>query len=140
MMKRDNHTTTQPPTQGSDAAPEAHGWLPGLAACTSRGGGLPAPQGAGAGPHRAAAWSVRSSDKQVSDKHGQPAGFRHQLLWGKMIIKSGIGADWHRTFSTQAAFLNERGAKPDSKTSTIKGTATKAGPANLSQPNVSAEI
>ena len=130
----------QPTTPTTDVAPGADGWLRGLDGCQSRGNDPHAPQGASAGSQHTEAWWVRSSVTQRRDALGQPAGFRHSLMFGGKVIQSGSGPDTHRTFALQADFLNERGAKPVSKTSNFKGTATVAGLPDLSPPNSSPEI
>jgi len=53
-------------------------------------------------------WWVRRSAKQVTDADGQPLGFRHQLMHGRKVVRTGIGADYARTFREQASFLNGR--------------------------------
>lgn len=53
-------------------------------------------------------WWVRQSAKQVMDADGQPLGFRHQLMHGRKVVRTGIGADFARTFREQASFLNGR--------------------------------
>ena len=53
-------------------------------------------------------WWVRRSAHQVMNAAGQPVGYRHQLMHGHKIIKSGVGADCGRTFRQQAEFLNTR--------------------------------
>lgn len=40
------------------------------------------------------------------DADGQPLGFRHQLMHGRKVVRTGIGADYARTFREQADFLN----------------------------------
>jgi hypothetical protein len=39
---------------------------------------------------------------------GQPVGYRHQLMHGRKVMGSGVGADYARTFSRQAEFMNTR--------------------------------
>lgn len=51
-------------------------------------------------------WWVKRSAKQVLNAAGQPVGFRHQLMHGREVVKSGVGADSGRTFRQQADFLN----------------------------------
>jgi hypothetical protein len=51
-------------------------------------------------------WWVRRSEKQVTDAAGLPVGYRHQLMHGRKVIKSGVGPDYARTFREQACFLN----------------------------------
>ena len=58
-------------------------------------------------PH--SGWWVRRSAEQVTDAAGQPVGYRHQLMHGRKVIMSGVGADCGRTFLQQAEFLNTRG-------------------------------
>ncbi len=53
-------------------------------------------------------WWVRRSAKQVTDAAGLPVGYRHHLMHGRKVIKSGVGADSGRTFQQQAEFLNTR--------------------------------
>ena len=74
-----------------------------------------APLEGGAGPpgHQSdttsrSGWWVRRSAKQVTDAAGLPVGYRHQLMHGRKVIKSGVGADSGRTFRQQAEFLNTR--------------------------------
>ena len=61
----------------------------------------------GAGAARdCSGWWVRTSSKQFVSAAGLPAGFRHQLMRGRKVVTSGIGADAHRTLSAQAAYAN----------------------------------
>jgi hypothetical protein len=58
-----------------------------------------------------AGWWVKRSAKQTTNAAGQPIGYRHQLMHGRKVISSGVGADCGRTFSLQADFLNAQGAR-----------------------------
>lgn len=51
-------------------------------------------------------WWVRRSAEQVMNSVGQPIGYRHQLMHGRQVISTGVGADSGRTFLQQAEFLN----------------------------------
>jgi hypothetical protein len=53
-------------------------------------------------------WWVKRSAKQVTDAAGQPVGFRHQLMHGRQVARTGVGADCARTFRRQAEFLNQQ--------------------------------
>lgn len=53
-------------------------------------------------------WWVRRSQKQIMDAAGQPVGFRHQLMDGRTVVRTGVGADNGRAFREQADFLNRR--------------------------------
>lgn len=59
-----------------------------------------------------ASWWVKSTDAQVVASSGQRRGFRHQLMHRGRVIQSGSGADYRRTFESQAAYFNERGVVP----------------------------
>ena len=59
----------------------------------------------------ASGWWVRKSANQTVDSFGMPAGFRHQLMHGRKIVRSGVGSDACRTFTAQADFLNNYGVK-----------------------------
>ena len=58
--------------------------------------------------HEGLAYWIRTSKEQTLDKNGHPAGFRHQLMRGKKIVRfhSGMGADVLRTLRAQAAYFN----------------------------------
>jgi hypothetical protein len=56
-------------------------------------------------------WWVKRSAKQVTDAAGQPVGFRHQLMHGRVVVRTGVGADYARTLSRQADFLNALGTQ-----------------------------
>lgn len=123
-MDANNHTNTND-FDKVIITTEPDGWLPGLAPCQSRGGGTQAPPGADAMPNSAAAWWVRSSEKQARDGSGVVNCLTHQLMFGKKSIKKGTGHDCYRTFAAQAAFLNIRKSKPASGSSKRKSTRFK---------------
>lgn len=56
-------------------------------------------------------WWVKRSANQVTDAAGQPVGFRHQLMHGRKVVRTGVGADYARTFREQADFLNQKDAR-----------------------------
>jgi hypothetical protein len=86
------------------AVTSLEGYLPGLA---QPEGEIEAP-GHPPAPGPFSGWWVRRSAKQITDAAGQPVGFRHQLMHGREVVKSGVGADYARTFREQASFLNGR--------------------------------
>jgi hypothetical protein len=52
-------------------------------------------------------WWVRSSAQQkLCPSTGRPLGFRHALMHGSKVVRSGVGADAARSFTAQAEFLN----------------------------------
>jgi hypothetical protein len=51
-------------------------------------------------------WWVKQSATQLTDSAGQPAGFKHTLMYGDRVVMSGTGADCARTFQRQAEFFN----------------------------------
>jgi hypothetical protein len=53
-------------------------------------------------------WWVKRSAKQVTDAARQPVGFRHQLMHGRDVVRTGVGADCARTLRQQADFLNQQ--------------------------------
>ena len=57
-------------------------------------------------------WWVKRSAKQTVDVAGQPVGFKHTLMYGSKIIRSGTGANPGRAFMRQAEFLNSKSAEP----------------------------
>jgi hypothetical protein len=57
-------------------------------------------------------WWIKTSPEQLAGARGQPAGFRHGLMFGNRLVKSGTGADEGRTFRAQVDFLNARGLQP----------------------------
>lgn len=71
-------------------------------------------------PERHGRWWVRSSAQQkLCTVTGRPLGFRHSLMNGSKVVRSGVGADAARAFTAQAEFLNTHelsngGAQPGS--------------------------
>lgn len=58
-------------------------------------------------PERHGTWWVRSSAQQkLCPTTGRPLGFRHALMQGSKVVRSGVGADVARAFIAQAEFLN----------------------------------
>ena len=60
----------------------------------------------GAGAADDGSWWVRSSAAQVLDSTGAPAGFKHSLMWGRTVVKTGTGADASRRLRAEADFIN----------------------------------
>jgi len=77
--------------------------------------------------NRSGSW-VRRSAKQVTDAAGLPVGYRHQLMHGRVVVRTGIGSDYARTFREQADFLNSRCAQAihQATTSSAEGPSTPA--------------
>jgi hypothetical protein len=93
----------------NDASSEA--FLPGLS---------PSDGGAGSPGHQSdtisrTGWWVRRTDRQKLDAAGQPAGYRHQLMHGRKVISTGVGADFARTIQQQADFQNAKDQVPNDK-------------------------
>lgn len=58
-------------------------------------------------PERHGRWWVRRSVQQkLCPATGRPMGFRHSLMHGSKVVRSGVGADAARAFTAQAQFLN----------------------------------
>lgn len=83
------------------------GYLPGLDPSEGR------PETPGYPPETTSrtGWWVKRSVNQVTDAAGQPVGFRHQLMHGRKVVRTGVGADYARTFREQADFLNQKDAR-----------------------------
>ena len=84
----------------NDASSEA--FLPGLSP-SDGGAGSPVHQ-----PTTRSGWWMRRSAEQVISAAGRPVGYRHQLMHGRSVIKSGVGPDCARTLGLQAEFMNTR--------------------------------
>ncbi len=69
-------------------------------------------------------WWVRRSAKQVTDAAGQPVGFRHQLMHGRKVVRTGFGSGYARTFREQAYFLNALGKRAQQRVVTIVDAPT----------------
>lgn len=91
-----------PSEKPSDGEHPALHYLPGLAPSCSEPDEIIHPPNTSP----SSGWWVRRSVKQVTDAAGQPLGFRHQLMHGRKVVRTGIGADYARTFRQQADFLN----------------------------------
>jgi hypothetical protein len=85
-------------------------YIPGL---TPLEGGTETPNHHLASP--SAGWWVKQSAKQTIDAAGQPSSYRHQLMYGRKVISSGVGVDCGRTFRAQADFQNARDQAPNDK-------------------------
>lgn len=81
-------------------------YIPGLAPLE---GGTETPGHHLASP--SSGWWVKQSAEQTINAAGQPIGYRHQLIHGRKVITSGVGADFGRTFSRQADFLNAQSTR-----------------------------
>ena len=61
-------------------------------------------------------WWVRTSATQVLDAAGTPAGYKHSLMRGRKVVKTGTGADAGRRLRAEADFLNARSTLTQSTT------------------------
>ena len=106
----------------SSIAASSEAFLPGLAP-SDDGAGSPGHQ-----PTTRSGWWVRRSAEQVMDAAGQSVGYRHQLMHGRKVMGSGVGADCARTFSRQADFLNALGTRAlhQATTASAEGPGTPA--------------
>lgn len=106
----------------NDASSEA--FLPGLA---------PSECGAETPGHQSdttsrSGWWCRRFAEQILNSVGQPIGYRHQLMHGRKVVITGVGADFGRALSLQADFLNaqEAGALHQASTSSPEVLETPA--------------
>ncbi len=71
-----------------------------------------------------AGWWVKSSPVQLLNALGQPIGFKHSLMRGRDVVKTGIGADAYRTFLAQAIHANNSPAPASSDACDLHGDST----------------
>lgn len=89
--------------RGAAALPSSETYLPDLAPLTSETKATEVTFTSASSD-----WWVKRSAQQVVNSTGEAIGFRHHLMHGRTVIKSGVGADCARTFTNQALFLNSR--------------------------------